>query len=70
MNNRCEIDVECNLSVSMDTAECALKLVEIFLNANSNFGIRDKDNEDGTLSLRLIDYDKEATQADESDVMG
>ena len=63
MNNRCEIEVECKLSVSRDTAECALKLVEIFLNANSNFGIRDKDNDDGTLSLKLIDYAEEATQA-------
>lgn len=63
MNNRCEIEVECKLSVSRDTAECALKLVEIFLNANSNFGIRDKDNDDGTLSLKLIDYAEEAVQA-------
>lgn len=63
MNNRCEIEVECKLSVSRDTAECCLKLVEIFLNANSNFGIRDKDNDDGTLSLKLIDYAEEAVQA-------
>ena len=56
MNNRCEIEVECKLSVSRDTAEGALKLVEMFINANSNFVIHDAENDDGTVSFFLVDY--------------
>ena len=44
------------MSVSRDTAEGALKLVEMFINANSNFGIHDAENDDGTVSFYLVDY--------------
>lgn len=51
-----DIEVNCNLSVSRETAECCLKLVEMFLNSNKLFGVTVERN-DGTVSLSLVDYE-------------
>lgn len=53
------VDVNCRLCVSKDTAETCLKLVEMFINSNSGFGIHDVENDDGTVSFYLVDYDEE-----------
>ena len=42
------VEVECRLTVSRDTAETCLKMVEMFINANKGFGIHDAENDDGT----------------------
>ena len=53
------VEVECRLTVSRDTAETCLKMVEMFINANKGFGIHDAENDDGTLSLYLVYYGDE-----------
>ena len=53
------VDVDCRLCVSRDTAETCLKLVEMFINSNGSFGIHDVENDDGTVSFYLVDYDEE-----------
>lgn len=55
--NSVDIEVNCNLSVSRETAECCLKLVEIFLNSSKCFGVTVEVNDDGTQSLSLVDYE-------------
>lgn len=55
--NSVDIEVNCNLSVSRETAECCLKLVEMFVNNNARFGIMATDKGDGTQSLILVDYE-------------
>lgn len=55
--NSVDIEVNCNLSVSRETAECCLKLVEIFVNSNNLFGVTVAVNDDGTQSLSLVDYE-------------
>ena len=52
-----DVEVNCSLSVSRETAECCLKLVEIFLNSNEYFRIAFAQNDDGTQSLSLVDYE-------------
>lgn len=50
------VDVNCRLCVSRDTAETCLKLVEMFINSNSSFGIHDVENDDGSITFSLVDY--------------
>ena len=53
------VDVNCNLSVSRDTAEACLKLVEFYINSNEDCMLRTIKNENGRLELYLIDTDEE-----------
>lgn len=54
---RVDLEVNCSLSVSRETAECCLKLVEIFVNSNKMFRVTVAVNDDGTQSLSLVDYE-------------
>lgn len=56
------VDVNCNLSVSRDTAEACLKLVEFYLNSNKDYMLRTVEDENGKLNLYLID-----TKEDDND---
>lgn len=49
------VDIDCKLSVSRDTAECCLKLVEMFVNANKQFGVVSFDKDDGSKVFCLVD---------------
>ena len=53
------IAVDCKLSVSEETAGACLKLVEMFLNSHKGFAIQDAKNDDGTVSLFLVDYNED-----------
>ena len=53
------VDVNCNLSVSRDTAEACLKLVEFYINSNEDCMLRTIKNENGRLELYLIDTEEE-----------
>lgn len=48
------ITVNAKLSVDKSTAEYCLKMVEIFLNANSDYNILADKREDGKISLALL----------------
>ncbi len=52
------VDIDCRLTVSRETAETCLKLLETFINTHKGFGIRDTENEDGTVSFVLMDYNE------------
>ena len=54
--NGIDVEVKCRMSVDRMTAECCLKLVEMFLNENRQFGIEAGENADGTRSLCLVDH--------------
>lgn len=47
------VDVNCNLSVSRDTAEACLKLVELYLNSNEDCVLRYIKDENEKLKLYL-----------------
>ena len=49
------IDVNAKLEVSKSTAEACLKLVEIYINNNSNIEVQVTKNKDGTESFNFID---------------
>lgn len=49
------IEVNAKLEVSKSTAEACLKLVEIYLNNNSNIKIQAIKNQDGTESFCFVD---------------
>ena len=53
------VEVECRLTVSKDTTETCLKMVEMFINANKGFGIHDMENDDGTVTFYLVNYGDE-----------
>lgn len=53
---RVEIEVEAKLTVPLETAETCLRLVAAFLNANNNFRLHTMKNDNGTISLYLVDY--------------
>ena len=55
-NSEITVAVNCKLSVSRDTAEGALKLVEMFLNSNSDYKLMQGENDDGTTRLYLVSY--------------
>ena len=55
--NGIDVEVKCRMSVDRGTAEGCLKLVEMFLNENRQFGIGTVENDDGTRSLYLVDYE-------------
>ena len=50
-----KIEVNAKLEVSKSTAEACLKLVEIYLNNNSNIKIQAIKNQDGTESFCFVD---------------
>ena len=51
------IDVNAKLDVSKSTAEACLKLVEIYINNNSNVKVNVAKNKDGTESFNFIDLE-------------
>lgn len=53
--NSIDVAVNCDLTVSRETAEVCLKLIEYFINTNKNFFLHDASNDDGTISLYLIE---------------
>ena len=53
------VDVNCNLSVSRDTAEAYLKLVELYLNSNKEWTLRAIRDENGRVELYLIDTEED-----------
>ena len=62
---RVEIEMVAKLTVSRETAESCLNLVAAFLNDNGKFKLHSMKNDDGTISLYLVDYsgvDEEETK--------
>ena len=55
--NSVDVAVNCDLTVSRETAEVCLKLIEYFINTNKRFFLHDASNDDGTISLYLIEND-------------
>ena len=45
------INVKCDLTVTKETAETCLKLVELYVNSRKNLNVFGKRNDDGSLSL-------------------
>lgn len=45
------VNVNCDLTVSKETAEACLKLVELFVNSQNNLDVYGHRNDDGSLSL-------------------
>ena len=53
--NSITVDVNCNLSVSRETAEGCMKLLELFLSANQQFRVHEDRDDDGKVMLSLFD---------------
>lgn len=45
------VNVNCDLTVSKETAETCLKLVELYVNSHENLNVFGKRNDDGSVSL-------------------
>lgn len=56
------IDVNAKLEVSKSTAEACLKLVEIYINNNSNIEVQVTKNQDGTNSFYFVDLKSQTEQ--------
>lgn len=57
------VDIQCNLTVSEETAVACLKLVELYVNANRDVRILSITHEDGTKSFYFAE-NEELTCAD------
>ena len=45
------VNVSCDLTVTKETAETCLKLVELYVNSHKNLNVFRKRNDDGSVSL-------------------
>ena len=45
------VNVNCDLTVSKETAEACLKLVELYVNSHENLNVCGHSNDDGSVSL-------------------
>jgi len=53
------VNVSCDLTVSKQTAESCLKLVELFVNSHENLDVCGNRNDDGTVTLYFKECWKE-----------